>query len=68
VFFIVGVALCVFLTWCVILCDMCVCVLCLIATPLPPGKNPFAVQLNKKKITKDKGKKKIKMSLCLTKH
>jgi hypothetical protein len=27
-------------------CDICVYVLCLIAVPLPPGKNPFAVQIN----------------------
>jgi hypothetical protein len=25
---------------------MHICVLCLIAVPLPPGKKPFAVQLN----------------------
>jgi hypothetical protein len=32
---------------------MCVCVLCLIVVPLPPGKNTFAVQLNNnnKKVT-----------------
>jgi hypothetical protein len=31
---------------CVILCDMGICVLCLIVVPLPQGKNPFAVQLH----------------------
>jgi hypothetical protein len=30
----------------VILCDVCVCVLCLILVPLPPGENPFAVKIN----------------------
>jgi hypothetical protein len=34
----------------VLFCVMCViCVLCLIVVPLPPGKNPFAVKINKKK-------------------
>jgi hypothetical protein len=29
---------------------MCViCVLCLIVVPLPPGKNPFAVEINNNK-------------------
>jgi hypothetical protein len=37
---------CGFLEWCVVLCDTCICVLCLIVVPLPPSKNPFAVQLN----------------------
>jgi hypothetical protein len=27
-------------------CEMCIFVLCLTVVPLPPGKNPFAVQLN----------------------
>jgi hypothetical protein len=32
----------------VLFCVMCViCVLCLIAVPLPPGKPPFAVKINK---------------------
>jgi hypothetical protein len=32
----------------VLFCVMCVvCVLCLIVVPLPPGKNPFAVKINK---------------------
>jgi hypothetical protein len=30
----------------VILCDVCICLLCLIVLPLPPGKNPFAVKIN----------------------
>jgi hypothetical protein len=40
----------VFSAWCVILCDMCSCVLCLNAVPLPPGKTPSAVQLSNIKI------------------
>jgi hypothetical protein len=32
----------------VLFCVMCViCVLCLIVVPLAPGKNPFAVKINK---------------------
>jgi hypothetical protein len=32
----------------VLFCLMCViCVLCLIVVPPPPGKNPFAVKINK---------------------
>jgi type IV secretory pathway component VirB8 len=46
--FIVCVALCA--VFCLnvvfVLCDMCICVLCLIVVPLPPGKNPFVVQIN----------------------
>jgi hypothetical protein len=30
--------------WCVILCDTSICTLCLIVVPLPPRKNPFAVE------------------------
>jgi hypothetical protein len=33
------------LAWCV-LYDMCICVLCLIVVPLPPGIKLFAVQIN----------------------
>jgi type IV secretory pathway component VirB8 len=46
--FVVRVALSVILllAWCVILCDMCICVLCLTVVSLVPVKNPFAVQLN----------------------
>jgi hypothetical protein len=32
-----------FWAWSVILCDMCICLLCLIILTLSPGKNPFAV-------------------------
>jgi hypothetical protein len=49
---------CVSFIVCVVLCDVfCLrvvcyfvgCVLCLIVVPLPPGKNPFAVKVNKYK-------------------
>jgi hypothetical protein len=47
--FIVCVVLCaVFRLIVVLFCVMCViCVLCLIVVPLPPGRNPFAVKINK---------------------
>jgi hypothetical protein len=38
--------LCFVWAWCVILCDMCICMLWLTVVPLPPDKNPFAVQIN----------------------
>jgi hypothetical protein len=35
----------------VLFCVICVvCLLCLIVLSLPPGKNPFAVKINNKKI------------------
>jgi hypothetical protein len=38
----------------VLFCGICViCVLCLIVVSLPPGKNPFAVKVNKFKIKKE---------------
>jgi hypothetical protein len=45
---IVRVALCA--VFCVILCDMCICVLCFIVVPLPPGKTPSVLKLNIKTI------------------
>jgi hypothetical protein len=35
--------------WCVILFDVCICGLCVIVVPLPPGNAPFAVQTNNNK-------------------
>jgi hypothetical protein len=45
----VCVVLCaVFRFMVVLFCVMCViCLLCLIVLPLPPGKNPFEVKINK---------------------
>jgi hypothetical protein len=49
--FIVCVVLCaVFRLIVVLLCVICIaCVLCLLLVPLPPGKTPFAVKINKNK-------------------
>jgi hypothetical protein len=49
VFFIVCVVLCTAFRLIVVLfCVMCVsCHLCLIVLPMPPGKNPLAVKINK---------------------
>jgi hypothetical protein len=50
--FIVCVVLCaVFRLIVVLICVMCaICVLCLIVVPLPPGKNPFTVEISNNNI------------------
>jgi hypothetical protein len=39
----IACVLCFVWEWCVILCDICICVLCLIIVTPTPGENPFAV-------------------------